>query len=245
MRHLLRDVRHGIRLLLANPGHTATALATLIIGIGASTAIFSVVNTVLLRPLPYPEPREIVGIWGVTAQGNRSSLSESTFLAYRDRNRAFAHMATFNAGGFTFTQVSNPERARGGRVGADFFEVLRIRPLLGRTFQPGEDLDGHNAVVVLGYGLWQRRFGSDPAIVGRTISMNMKPYTVIGVLPADFEFSVPGLFRPADLWVPTSLSRDNSNRGNYLRAIARLKPGVTMAQGQADLDAMDRQLARE
>jgi putative ABC transport system permease protein len=247
MRDIMRDLRHGLRMLAANPGYTATALGTLIMGIGASTAIFSVVNAVLLRPLPYPDPDRIAAIWGVSAQGSRSSLSESTFLEYRDHTHAFESLATYNGAGFTFTNVRNPERIRGARVSAAFFDVLRVRPLLGRTFQPGEDTEGRDTTVILGYGLWQRRFGADPTIVGQTISMNTRPYTVIGVLPPDFEFSVPGIFRPAELWTPAALSRANdaTRRGNYLRVIARLQPGATLAQAQADLDAMNAAIQRE
>jgi predicted permease len=247
MKDVTRDLRHGLRMLAANPGYTATALCTLIIGIGASTAIFSVINAVLLRPLPYPEPDRITAIWGVSAQGSRTPLSEPTLLDYRDRTRAFESLATYNAAGFTFTNVRNPEFIRGARVTAAFFDVLRVRPLLGRTFQPGDDLPGHDTTVVLGYGIWQRRFGSDPAIVGQTISLNTKPYTVIGVLPPDFEFSVPGVFRPAEMWTPAALSRDHDPRRNnyYLRVIARLSPGVTLSQAQADLDTMNVAIQRE
>jgi putative ABC transport system permease protein len=243
MRDLTRDLRYAARMLAANPGYTATALCTLVIGIGASTAIFSVVNAVLLQPLPYPDPQQIAGVSGVSSRGSLTPLAEGTFLDYRDRTRAFESIATFTPAGFTFTNVPNPERIRGARVGATFFDVLRVRPMLGRTFQPGEDTDGRDTTVVLGYGIWQRRFGSNPAIVGQTISLNTKPYTVVGVLPPDFDFSVPG-FRPANLWTTTTLHRD-STAGNYLHAIARLKPGMTIAQGQVDLDAMDRELARE
>ncbi len=242
----MNDLRFAFRQLLKNPGFTAVAVLTLALGIGANTAIFSVVNAVLLRPLPYKNSSQLVMIWGTTAEGRGTSVSPPNFLDYEKQNRVFEHMATFNAGSLTLTEVAEPERIRTGLVTADFFEVLRVRPILGRTFLSGEDQEGQNNVVVLSHGLWQRHFGSNPKIVGQTVVLDKKPHLVIGVLPPDFAFSVPGVFKPAEMWAPAVLPRDNAQRGNfYLRVIARLKAGVAMQQAQSALSLITQQLTQE
>src|SRR5947209_1933025 len=182
---LLQDLRFGLRTLLKNPGFTAVAVLTLALGIGANTAIFSVVNAVLLRPLPYKDSSQLVMIW----QGRGTPVSPLNFLDYEKQNRVFEHMATFNAGSLTLTEIAEPERIRTGLVTADFFEVLGVRPILGRTFSSGEDQEGQNNVVVLSHGLWQRHFGANPKVVGQTVVLDKKPHLVIGVLPSDFAFS--------------------------------------------------------
>ncbi|PYJ97971.1 MAG: hypothetical protein DME23_13390 [Verrucomicrobia bacterium] len=238
----MNDLRFAIRQLLKNPGFTIVAVLTLALGIGANTAIFSVVNAVLLRPLPYKDSSQLVMIW----QGRGTPVSPLNFLDYEKQNRVFEQMATFNAGSLTLTEIAEPERIRTGLVTADFFEVLGVRPILGRTFSSGEDQEGQNNVVVLSHGLWQRQFGSNPKIVGQTVVLDKKPHLVIGVLPSDFAFSVPGVFKPADMWAPAVLSRDNAQRGNfYLHVIARLKAGVTMQQAQSALNLITQQLAQE
>ena len=148
----MNDLKFAFRQLLTNPGFTAVAVLTLALGIGANTAIFSVVNAVLLRPLPYKNSNQLVMIWGTTADGKGTSVSPPNFLDYEKQNRVFEHMATFNAGSLTLTEVAEPERIRTGLVTADFFEVLGVRPILGRTFLFGEDQEGQNNVVVLSHG---------------------------------------------------------------------------------------------
>jgi predicted permease len=246
VKDLWQDVRYALRMFRKNPVFTAVAVLTLALGIGANTAIFRVVNAVLLRPLPYRDPERLVMIWEANPTGGNAGLSEPDLLDYRDQNEVFDCIAGFIAAGVTLTDVDNPERLRGGRVTADFFKVLRIEPLLGRTFLHEDEQPGGDRVVVLSHGLWQRRFGSDRNIVGQTISLNRKSYTVVGVLPKEFEFSVPGYFKSKELWIPAVLRPDLSQRGNqYLRAIGRLKPGVTFGQAQQNMAAISGRLAQE
>jgi len=241
---LWQDLRYGMRSLARNPGFTAVAVLTLAIGIGANTAIFSLVNSVLLRPLPFPEPQRLVMLWGTAANAVRNQpFSETTFLDYQEQNRTFERMATFGAAGSTLTGTAEPERIATASVSPDFFDVLKVHALLGRCFRPEDGQPGKTNVVVLTHGTWQRRYGSDPGIVGRQISMNMQPYSVIGVLPPTFEFSIPGYFQPKELYVPASLKRDEAQRGNsHLRVLARIKPGASPQQAQADLDLIARRL---
>ena len=218
------------------------AVLTLALGFGANTAVFGAIERVLLRPLTCRNPNQLVMIRGADSV----SISPPNFFDYKAQNHVFEQMATFNAGSRTLTGVAEPERIRTGLVTAGFFEVLGVRPVLGRTFLSGEGEQGQNDVVVLNHALWQRHFDSDPNIIGKTITLDQKPHLVVGVLPADFAFSVPGLFRPAEMWAPAVLPRDNTQRGNaYLRVLARLKPGVTMHQAQIELDVVTKRLAQE
>ena len=240
-----QDLRYGLRVLRKNPGVTITAVLTLAVGIGANTAIFNAVHAVLLRPLPYPEPQRLAIVWGGARQARKTPVSATNFLDYQEQNRVFEHMATFHAGSLALTGAADPEWIRTGNVSPDFFKVLGVRAALGRTFSPEEGRSGRNQVLVLGPGIWRRRFGADRNIVGRILMLNATRYTVIGVLPEGFEFSVPGLFRPAEMWTPAVLIRDDSQRNNNdLRVIARLKPGITLRQAETDLKVISRRLAR-
>ncbi len=246
MENILKDIRYGIRGLLRQPAFTVIAVVTLAVSIGANTAIFSVVNATLLRPLPFKDPNQLVMVWQTASQLSQASVAEPNFLDYQQENHVFQHMAAFNGSNLTLTGGSDPERLRGGRVTADFFNVLGTQAFMGHTFLPKDDQPGNNTVVVLSYGLWQRRFGSDKNIVGQTIQLDSKPYTVIGVLPADFEFSVPTYFAPAQLWVPTVLRRDKEQRSNnYMRVVARLKPGATVEQAQEEMNAIAQRIATQ
>jgi putative ABC transport system permease protein len=247
---MFQDLRFGIRMLLKHKGYTAVAVLTLALGIGANTAIFSVVNATLLRPLPYKNPDQIVMVWGTNPGGfgwrGKSGFSAPSFLDYQQQNQVFERMATFNGVGFTLTGADNPEPIHGGMVTAEFFDVLAVQPILGRTFLPEEAQTGQDHVAVLNYNLWQRRFGSDPNIIGETIRLDATPYTVIGVLPQGFDFSIPDYFESRDLWVPNILPRDNSERGHkYLSVIARLKPAVMLRRAEQDMSAITERLARE
>ncbi len=239
-----QDLRYGLRMLRRTPLITTLAVLTLAVGLGANTAIFSAVNTVLLQPLPYPHPERLVVVWGARAGRRGSPVSATNFLDYQEQSRAFEHMATFHSAGFVLTG-GEPEWLRAGRVSPDFFKVLGVRAALGRTFAPEDGRAGGDKVVILGPGIWRRRFGADPAIVGKTLLLSTERYTVIGVLPAGFDFSVPGTFRPAEVWVPAVLTRDESQRGhNALYWLARIRPGVSPRQAQADLQAVSDRLAR-
>ncbi len=240
-----QDVRYGLRVLRRSPAVTATAVLTLTVGIGANTAIFSAVNAVLLRPLPYPEPDRLAVLWQATPQGRQTPVSATNFLDYQEQNRSCEHMATFHAAGLVLGGGGEPEWLRAGSVSPDFFQVLGVRAARGRTFAPEDGRSGGDKVVILGPGIWRRRFGADPGVVGRTVLLSAARYTVIGVLPAGFDFAVPGAFKPAEIWVPAVLTRDDTQRGNSaLRWIARLKRGVSPRQARTDLQAIAQRLAR-
>ncbi|MFP5264641.1 MAG: ABC transporter permease [Blastocatellia bacterium] len=247
METILQDLRHAGRMLFNKPGFAALAVIALALGIGANSAIFSVVNAVLLRSLPYDAPERLVMVWGTTPQADRASVSPADFLDYRERNDVFEQVAAFTAGGFTLTGAGDPEQIRGARVSADFFSVLGARPALGRAFRAEDDEPGAARVVVFSQKLWQRRFNSDEGIIGKNVILNGQGFTVVGIMPAEFQFTIPGIFRsPAELWTPSALVKDNSTRGNhYLRVIGRLKLGVSLERAQAGLAAIAGQLQQE
>src|SRR5262249_10440679 len=247
---LMQDLRYGVRMLMKNSGFTFVAVSTLALGIGANTAIFSEVNATLLRPLPYKDPDRIVMVWGTNPGGygwrGKTGFSAPSFLDYQQRNQVFECMAAFHRDNFTVTGTGNPEFIRAGVVTREFFDVLAVQRILGRTFLLQETQTGREHVAVLSYGLWQRRFGSDPSIIGQTIRLDATPYTIIGVLPQGFDFTIPDFFQSRDLWVPDVLPRDNSERGNkYLSVIARLKPGVSLGRAEQEMRDITEQLAHE
>jgi putative ABC transport system permease protein len=243
---LWQDLCYALRQLRRNPGFTAVAVLTLALGIGANTAIFSVMDATLLRPLPYKNPDRLVMLWGTEPGRHRQMpFSSPNFLDLEDQNRVFASMAAFDGAGSTLNGIDTPEYIHVGRVTPGFFDVLKVRPQLGRGFLAEEGEAGREHEVVLGYALWSQRFASDPAILGKTIQLDGIPYAVVGVLPRDFDFSIPDYYGPEDAWVPAVLSRDNAQRSrNYLNVIARIKPGVTLQQAQANIDSVISGLAR-
>ena len=242
METLLQDVRYGLRMLRKSPGFTAVALLVLTIGIGANVAIFSVVNTVLLRPLPYRDPGRLVMIWeslpGIGFQQVGTATGE--YLDYRDRNRVFSGVAGYKNDTANLTGSGQPQRVPITRASANLFSVLGVQPMLGRTYTRDEDRPGAPKVAVLSYGLWKRRYGADRNILGRAVDLDGQPYTVIGVMPASFQFpfsSLPYSDR-AELWAPVAFTQDEiSDRvrefGTF--AVARLKPGVSLPQAQEDV----------
>src|ERR1700730_746109 len=177
MRTLIQDLRHGVRTLLKSPGFAFVAVLTLALGIGASTTIFSVVDGVLLRPLPYPEPTRLVHVasWSVSKGTQEMDFTDHLFAFSRDRSHSFESLAVYDSTGFNFTDKGEPERLTGATVTYDFFRVLGRQPIYGRSFLPQEDTPGNNNVTVLSNELWQRRFGGDPRIVGRSINLNNVP----------------------------------------------------------------------
>jgi predicted permease len=247
---LLRDVGYASRSLRRTPGFTVAAIVTLALGIGANTAIFSVMNATLFRPLPYKNPDQIVLVGETERDGccwhGIIAFSAANFLDFKEQNQAFEHMATFEGAGFTLTSVDNPENIKAGSVTADFFNVLAVQPVLGRTFLPAEEEQSGNHEVVLSDRFWKRRFGAAPKIVGQTIYLDKNPYTVVGVMPSGFDFSIPGRYGSRELWVPATLTRDNEKRGDhFLGVIARLKAEVPLTQAQADLAAINARIARQ
>jgi predicted permease len=247
METLFKDLKYGIRSLQKRPGFTLIALTTLALGIGANTAIFSVVNGVLWRPLPYQTPRQLVMVWeNHQARGGPVNewLSPSDFDDWRGQNRVFSHLSAMNDWGPTLTGRDEPEPLTGAAVSHDMFTLLGVEPSMGRSFRPEEDQTGAPNVVVLSHELWQRRFGSDQTIVGKSISLNEENYTVIGVMPARFNFPV---IPNTQLWRTLRPTINPScQRGCLvLRAIGRLKPESSFASAQTDLSTIAARLAAQ
>ena len=232
------DVRYGVRMLRKNPGFTLIAVITLSLGIGANTAIFSVVNGVLLRPLAYYEPEQIMTL----LQGGQSPVSPANFLDLRAGSQSFAQMAAAEAWGGSLASGDRPEMIGGLRMGEGLFALLGVQPLLGRTLQAEDYAAGKDHVLVLSHKLWLRAFGGDPAVVGRQVRLSSESYTVVGVMPPQFQFP-PFWSTRAEMWAPLDLRpRATSRQGNSLRVFARLKPGVSLTQAQAELDTLNKQL---
>jgi putative ABC transport system permease protein len=240
---LFADIRFGLRSLKSAPATTAIALLALALGIGANTAIFSVVNGVLLKPLPYPQPERLVILSSSNPKAGfpRFSLSPPDFDDLRGQNRSFEGLAALAMGSVNLTGRGEPEVLDGAQVSADFFPVLRLRPFLGRTFRPDEDTVANHHVVLLSHGLWQRRFGADPKVVGQSLLLDGESYTVVGVAPPGFDFP-----RKRDLWVPLTRNPAKESRGaHFLTSVARLRPGVPVGQAQSELRGIAARLAKQ
>jgi len=248
---LLHDLRLAVRLLLKQPGFTLVATATLALGIGANTAIFGIVNAVMLKPLPYEEPDRVVMLWSHWINWSRTWVSEPELTDYRQQPRSLEHVAGFTSAAFNLTGNlaggGEPERIRAAQVQADLFAALGARPLLGRVFTADEDRPGHDHVALLGEALWRARFGSSPSVVGSAIELDGTPCTILGVLPASFRLPTEYATRSiAQVWVPLALGPpDPNDRGNHgLNALGRLTPGVTLSQAQAEIDTITREFRR-
>lgn len=234
---LVQNLRFGLRTLRRSPGFTIVATLTLAFGIAANTAIFSVVNRLLLRPLPYEGSRELVTLWehNLANQRNRNSVSAGNFAVWRDQAQSFAGIAAFSNWTFNLTGTGEPERVPAKVVSANLFSLLRVQLAAGRLFRADEDQPGSERVIILSHGLWQRRFGGDAAILGRPITLDGGSRTVVGVLPPGFEF--PGT--TADIWAPLILETGaEAFNGRWLQVLGRLKPGVTVASAKAELIAL-------
>ncbi len=244
---LAQDLRYGLRTLLKNPGFTVVAVSALALGIGANSAIFSVVNAVLLRPLPFKNPDQLVMVWeNATHLGfPKNTPAPPNFLDWQRQNSVFTGMAAMVERSFNLTGVGEPERLDGRRVSANLFDVLAVPPLIGRTFVPDDDRLGTH-VVLLSYRLWQRRFGSDPSIIGRAVTLNGENYTVIGVMQRGVHLPGYGNWND-ELWVPINFTNEEiTERGNhFLDVIARIKPGITLKQAQAEMETIAARLAKE
>ncbi|MGA9769124.1 MAG: ABC transporter permease [Blastocatellia bacterium] len=237
METLFQDLRYGVRMLTKKPGFTVVVVMTLALGIGASTAIFSVVNTVLLRPLPYKDAEQIAVVWETLPS---IGLEENTpapanYINWREQNEVFENIAAFTVGFTNLTGTGEPERVDSLRVSASIFPLLGVEPMLGRTFLPEEDQPGASRVVVISHSLWQRRFGRDPDILEKTITVNDRSYTVIGVMGPSFSFPL----LKAELWVPIAFTADaRTEMSRNLWVLGRMKPGVTRDQAQAEMDTI-------
>ncbi|MEN3370642.1 MAG: hypothetical protein V7609_2785 [Verrucomicrobiota bacterium] len=244
---LWQDLRYAARMLARAPSFTAIAVLALALGIGANTAIFSVVNKVLLQPLPFKNPNELVIIWeNATHLGfPKNTPSAANFLDWREQSTLFTGMVAMAPKDFNLTGVGEPERLDGRRVSATTFDLLGVRPRLGRGFLPEEDKPG-TKVVILSDGLWQRRFGADPQIVGQSLNLNGESYSVVGVMPPGID--LPGFLNWKDqLWVPIAFSSEEAqSRGNhYLEVMARMKPGVTLKQARVEMETIAGRLAQQ
>ncbi|MGI8655948.1 MAG: ABC transporter permease [Pyrinomonadaceae bacterium] len=236
MATLWQDIRYGFRTLLKKPGFAAITVLTLALGIGVNSAIFSVVNAVLLRPLPFAEADRLVYAEGLDFRDNTKggAISPPDFLDYREQAHAFERFAAFQPLSFTLTGEGEPERVTSARVSAGFFETLGVQPVAGgRTFLADEEQSGRNGVVVISHGLWQSRFGGDPKLVGKTLALNGQNATIIGIMPPDFQFP-----RAAQLWTPIAFKTPqmSQRRTHFLTAVGRLKSGVTLDQAQAEVN---------
>ena len=249
LENLVQDVRFGARQLRKNPGFTAVTVLTLALGIGANTAIFSVVNVLLLRPLPYPNSDHLVMLSINSKGGDGGDTDFPTFVDWRERSQSFERTAAVTSWGGVMTGEGDPQLVGGMQVSSDYFRMLGVTPLLGRDFNPEEDRPGMRFVVMLSHGVWERRFNSDPNIIGKPIRMSDETFTVIGVMPPGFEDLVSANFYgPAQVWAP--LGYDGTEpyacrTCRHLRAFARLKPGVAFAQAKAEVDAVMNAIVRD
>ncbi len=255
METLLQDIRYGLRMLAKNPGFTLVAVLALALGIGANTAIFSVVDAVILRPLPFSSPDRLIAVWSENRQRgqSRQSASYPDFSDWRAQNHVFERMAAFHTSDFTLTGAGEPAHLFGAVVSADLFRLLGAAPNLGRDFLPEEDDPGKITVrpVILSHAFWRSRFGSDPQVIGKTIQLDSQPYTIVGVMPAGFQYPIQA--KPLDLWTSflvDAIATDNKpmtvQRGaHYLQVIARLKPDVRLPQAQAEMNTIASALARQ
>ena len=255
METLINDIRFGLRGLIKRPGFTSIGIVTLALGIGANTAIFSVVNATLLRPLPFKDPDRIVMGWGYipkfAQRTDKFPSSAGNYLGLVKQTQTFDQLAAFRQWSWQLTHAGDPEQLQGVRVSANFFEALGAAPLLGHTFTSEQDQEGASPVVIISYRLWQKEFGSDRGVVGKTLTLNGRTMTIVGVMPRDFEFPgganmIPGLqfATKNDIWMPLAMdAQERNNHGSLnLAMIGRLKAGITIPQAESELSAIESSL---
>jgi putative ABC transport system permease protein len=244
---LLQDLRYGARMLMKKPGFSMIAVITLGLGIGANTAIFSVINAVMIRAFPYRDADRLVVVWEKTQRTEQNTISPANFFDWQEQNRVFEGLAAFNDTRNSLASDGEPEEITGQIATDNLFSVLGVNAMLGRTFTPDDGKPGQNNVVILSYGLWQRRFGGDPNVIGRKVTLNAIDQTVIGVMPPDFKWHVrqnSQTGQSAQLWTPWAISNEfRQFRGRFIGAVARLKPGMTLDQARAEMDTIAGRLA--
>jgi len=240
--NLTADVRYALRGLQSSPGFTATVIVMLALGIGANTAIFSIVDRLFLRALPYPESNQLLMIYETSPGTSRTNVSPANWLDWQRLNHSFETLAAWNSASATFVGEGDPELLSGQAASAEFLPALKVSPRLGRLFTPDDDRPNAAPVVILSHRLWQRRFGDDPNVIGKKIELDARPFEVIGVMPEGFYFVNP----LAEFWVPYGLDRQRDWRANSGRSIpsilGRLKPGITIATAQAEMRTIGAQL---
>jgi len=236
---IFQDLRYGLRLLIKRPVFTTVAIVAMALGIGANSAIFTAVNAVLLRPLPFGAADRLVWCWGTQPQLSEAPIAPANFLDIRDQSQMLDGLVAFRGQSFNIAGQNEPERVRGAAVSADFFDVLGVNPAYGRAFSSDEDQAGKNQIVIISYGLWQRRFGSNPLAVGQSMTLNDRPLTIVGVSPAGFQ--TPG---SSEVWTPLAFdSKEKTVRDTHsLGVIGRLKGGVTLQQAQSEIDGITKRL---
>lgn len=245
---LAQDLRFGLRMMVKSPTFTAVAVITLALGIGANTTIFSLINSLLLKPIPFPNAERLVLVWESQANDPkvRNIVSAPNYWDWQRQNDVFEKMAIFDSAGkgYDLSGGGEPERVSGLRVSADFFDVLGVKPRLGRTFLPEEEQPGKHQVVIISDGLWRSRYNADPTIIGKTVKVDSEDYTVIGVMPPDFVFQ---LYSPVrQLWVPVAYTKGDRERGSHsFMCLARLKTGVTPEQARERMNIIGRSLAEQ
>jgi predicted permease len=246
MEALVQDLRYGFRMLVKSPGFTVVAIVTLALGIGANTALFSVIQGVLLSPLPFPEPDQLVTLHENKPNFEGGSISYSNFRDWQKDNHTFSALGLARTYAFSLTGIGEAEQVNGGFVSSDFFSVLGVNPVMGRTFAPDEEHVGAGPVALIGAGLWQRKFSSARDILGKSITLDGRDYSIVGVMPANFHLLIPG-FRDADVYAPIGQWSNplllERGAGLGFHGIGRLKPGVTIEQARADMEGVTHNLA--
>jgi predicted permease len=246
METLLQDLRYGVRMLRKSPAFTAVAVITLALGVGANTALFSVINGVLLSPLPFPQPDQLVTVHENKPNFEGGSVSYPNFRDWQKDNHTFASLAVARPYAFSLTGIGEAEQITGEFTSSDFFSLLGVNPVAGRTFAQDEDQVGAGPVALISEGLWQRKFGSATDVLGKNITLDAKGYTIVGVIPANFHLNVPGflesqVYVPIGQWTNPLLPQRGAGLG--IHGVGRLKPGVTIEQARADMDGVTRNLA--
>ena len=246
MKTLWQDLRFGWRALAKNPRYSTVAMLTVALGVGGITMMFGIINAVLLRALPFPESDRIALVWEVQPKRDltRGGTTLADFLDWRDRNHVFEEMATWLPWSYNLTGQSEPEEVSGARVSTNFFDLFKVKPALGRAFIPEEEQPGHEEVVMMSYRLWQRRFGSDPRLIGKTVTIDDRSYVVIGILPR--AFSLWGTSQQFDLWMPLAFVRTQLVRDNHVFTVfGRLRRNATLSEANSEMNTIVRQLASE
>ncbi len=248
MQTLWQDIRYGLRMLGKNPGFTAVVILTLALGIGANTALFSIVNGVLLNPLPFEQPDRLASLYTRTPEFTRASISYPNFLDWRHDNHSFSQIAAFRGENFNLSGIGDAQRVSANMVSAEFFPILGVKPSVGRFFSEQEDQVGAAPVAIISDGLWKRKFASSPDVAGKSLNLNGILYTIVGVLPAQFQFTSNGNFHSdAEVYTPIGQWNDplfrDRHTGMGMDAVGRLKPGVTLQQATFDMQSVAAHLA--
>src|SRR5262249_37024500 len=250
MQNLWQDLRYGARMLLKKPGFTIVAVATLALGIGANTAIFSVVNGVLLKPLPYRAPEQLIRLYESSQAQPKFPMAQGNFQDYREQNTTLSGLALYTRQDMELSQDNKPERLAALWVTAGFFDLLGVQPLLGREFRREDELPNNSSVVILSHALWQRRFNGDPDVIGKAVTLSGRAFTIVGVAPPGVQH-VGGDYRSmphgetVDLWRPLEIPPQAERGAHFCNAVGRLKPGVSLDQATADLNMIAGRLAQQ